>query len=176
MKEKYGMYIESETADKQTILSIACEEEEKYIIKYLCKQQADITISLNTAVKCNQPKIVHYLTKYGNITKKMFKQKTNPLHKSIIYNRTNITKILLKNVPWMMNLPDTTGLYPKDYINVSSRKTLISLIQEYSKQQECETKNNIKDSTNSKFRTLIQKNFQSAKRATSFPLKKTFIV
>ena len=170
------MYIESETADKQTILSIACEEEEKYIIKYLCKQKADIAISLNTAVRCNQPKLVHYLTKYGNLSKKMFEQSTTPLHKSISYNRTKVTKKLLKNVPWMMNLPDTTGLYPRDYIGKSSPKTLISLIQEYPKQQECETKNNIKDSTNSKFRTLIQKNFQSPKRATSFPLKKTFIV
>ena len=102
----------------------------------------------------------------------MFEQSSNPLHKSIMYNRTKITKKLLKNVPWMMNLPDNTGLYPRDYIGKSSPKTLISLLQQYSKPQELETNT----SNNTKLNMLLRTKSISTKKLTSISSVKNITI
>mmetsp|Transcript_20810 Transcript_20810/g.35648 ORF Transcript_20810/g.35648 Transcript_20810/m.35648 type:complete len:187 (+) Transcript_20810:238-798(+) len=113
--EKYKMNIETLTRKGESVLSIACDEEEVKIIKYLCKKGANVKNMLNEKVECNQPKIVYYLAKYGQLSKNQYTNSNNPLHVSVMFNYTKNMRILKKYLPWMVDCKNQAGKKPNDY-------------------------------------------------------------
>ena len=129
--EKYHFDINDNTHTGKSALSIACEEEEKNVIKYLCRKGANIKHSLHNHVRYNKPKIVYYLVKYGVISSSEYEDENNPLHLSVSLNFSNITNQLLKYAPWMMSCTNHQGKKPLDLITKSTSEKIKSLFEEY---------------------------------------------
>ena len=122
--------LEEQNNDGQTVLQIACKNEEKQIIKFLLNQGASILRPLIKAIKKNkQHKIVEFLLKNGNLQLASFYGiKKNPLHIAVEFNRYKMSKLLLEYYPWLLNCTDRHNKWPKDYIKSSTKSKLIELL------------------------------------------------
>ena len=106
-----------------TPLSVACDDEQIEIIKFLVEHNADFTDTIPHYIRKNEPKIVRILLKYGEIQNKKntyHEQKRNPLHIAIKYNRVRITKIILRYSPILSTWKDEHGRKPTDLLRTTS--------------------------------------------------------
>ena len=125
------MNIDRKTFTGQSPIDIACDEENKKVIKYLCRKKANIKYVLSKQVRKNRPKNVLRLVKYGNISKEQYLNETTPIHLSISSNFSSITKILMKYTPWMMDCRNNIGKNPFDYISKKSNSKILSLYEQF---------------------------------------------
>ena len=121
--------LEEQNNDGQTVLHIACKNEEVQIMKLLLAQEVSIESSLLSVIEQNSFLILRILVKYGNLSFVYYNGKRkNPLHFAVNHNRTRISKILLKYYPWLSICVDKHGRCPKYYINSTTKPQLFLLL------------------------------------------------
>ena len=128
--EEFNVSTESPNNIKSP-LSVACEEEELKIIKYLCSIGVSSDELLYQYTRYNNISVVYYLAKYSSSTN-TFKKRTNPLHIAVANNYTKITQILLKYQPCFIENTNANGKKPSSYITSSSNRKIVQLFNEIS--------------------------------------------
>lgn len=124
------MDIEEKNEDDKTVLQIACEEEDKKMIRFLLSKGAQTASLLTNFVKENNTKAIQLLLKYGDISETTYNHiQRNPLHYAILFDKIKIVKLLIRKQSWLLDCEDIDGRKPKDYLNRFTNQRLVKFFE-----------------------------------------------